>query len=319
MPSRTTIGACSGGTLLDATPGQGVLARSEVSETRCYRGALRHRWLPTPSTWVRQPRRRGLAPRTRSKRSRRPDDRGSTLELDLAVTRDGVLVVSHDRRLNPDLTRSPDGKFLDAAGPAIHSLTLAELERYDVSRLKPTTYAASFSEQQGMDGVRIPTLAAVLELVRRVEGRPRPIQRGDQDHADRVRHARPETFAAAVASLVNRTGLAARSIVRLADAGGHAPHRTRHRARGLTIDGGNGDTLQRGCPGASPWTAGLDIDDFDGSTPRLVSAARLRGLAFACRNVTHKPGGGSRSGSGDPWTVNQPSDMGNLIASGVDG
>jgi glycerophosphoryl diester phosphodiesterase len=51
----------------------------------------------------------------------------TTLELDLAMTSDGILVVSHDRRLNPDHTRTPDGKFLDAEGPAIRSLTLAQL------------------------------------------------------------------------------------------------------------------------------------------------------------------------------------------------
>ena len=34
-------------------------------------------------------------------------------------------------------------------GPAIRSLTLAEVQRYDVGRLKPgTAYAASFPEQQ---------------------------------------------------------------------------------------------------------------------------------------------------------------------------
>jgi len=43
----------------------------------------------------------------------------TTLELDLAMTSDGVLVVSHDRRLNPDHTRGPDGTFLDGEGPAI--------------------------------------------------------------------------------------------------------------------------------------------------------------------------------------------------------
>src|SRR3954468_6520425 len=53
----------------------------------------------------------------------------TTLELDLAMTRDDVVVVSHDRRLNPDHTRGPDGKFLEREGPAIRSLTLAELKR----------------------------------------------------------------------------------------------------------------------------------------------------------------------------------------------
>src|SRR3954468_6673825 len=56
----------------------------------------------------------------------------TTLELDLAMTKDDVLVVSHDRSLNPDHTRGPDGRFLDKQGPAIRSLTLVEVQRYDV-------------------------------------------------------------------------------------------------------------------------------------------------------------------------------------------
>src|SRR6476646_8394088 len=63
----------------------------------------------------------------------------TTLELDLAMTKDDVLVVSHDRRLNPDHTRGPDGAFLSKEGPAIRSLTLAEVQQYDVGRLKPGT------------------------------------------------------------------------------------------------------------------------------------------------------------------------------------
>src|SRR5215471_19016416 len=86
-------------------------------------------------------------------------DRRDHARLDLAMTSEGILVVSHDSRLNPDHTRGPDGTFLAAEGPAIRSLTLGELQRYDVGRLKPgTAYAATFPEQRGMDGVRIPTL-----------------------------------------------------------------------------------------------------------------------------------------------------------------
>jgi glycerophosphoryl diester phosphodiesterase len=250
----------------------------------------------------------------------------STLELDLAVTSDGVLVVSHDRRLNADLTRGPDGKFLDAPGPAIHSLTLAELEHYDVGRLKPgTTYAATFSEQQGRDGVRIPTLAAVFDLVRRVKAdhvrfnvETKITPTSGSDTPD------PETFAAAVASLVNRTGLAGRVSVQSFD------WRTLMAVRRiapdiervcLTIDGGNGDTLQRGRPGASPWTAGLDIDDFDGSTPRLVAAAACEVWSPLFRNLTPQSLAEAKSLGLKviPWTVNQPLDMGRLIDWGVDG
>src|ERR1043166_9059646 len=41
----------------------------------------------------------------------------TTLELDVAVTKDGVLVVHHDERLDPNTTRSPDGRFPFRARP----------------------------------------------------------------------------------------------------------------------------------------------------------------------------------------------------------
>src|SRR5262245_17195908 len=48
----------------------------------------------------------------------------TTLELDLAMTSDGILVVSHDSRLNPDHTRAPDGKFLDRKSTRLNSSNL---------------------------------------------------------------------------------------------------------------------------------------------------------------------------------------------------
>src|SRR5687767_8846109 len=90
----------------------------------------------------------------------------TTLELDLAMTKDDVLVVSHDRRLNPDHTRGPDGQFLEYEGPAIRSLTFAEVKKYDVGRLKPgSAYAKNFPEQRPLDGLRIPALVDVFALV----------------------------------------------------------------------------------------------------------------------------------------------------------
>ena len=88
-----------------------------------------------------------------------------TLELDCGITKDGVVVVHHDRRLNPDLARGPDGKWVAAPGPTIRSLTFAELQRYDVGRLRPgSEYAQRFPHQKPMDGTRIPRLDEVLKL-----------------------------------------------------------------------------------------------------------------------------------------------------------
>ncbi len=90
----------------------------------------------------------------------------TSIELDVAVTRDGVPVVSHDVRLNPDLTRDAAGAWIDGPGPLIRSLSLAQLQSYDVGRLRPgSATARSFPRQQPIDGQRIPTLAAVLEAL----------------------------------------------------------------------------------------------------------------------------------------------------------
>jgi glycerophosphoryl diester phosphodiesterase len=250
----------------------------------------------------------------------------TTLELDLAMTRDGVLVVSHDSLLNPDHTRGPDGNFLVAQGPAIRTLSLDEVKRYDVGRLKPgTAYAAAFPQQRGMDGARIPTLAEVFELVQRkgaghvrfnIETKLTPTSGADTPD--------PETFAAAFAAAVREAGLAARVTVQSFDwrtlvvMRRIAPEIERVC---LTMDGGTGDTLQRGRPGASPWTAGFDIDDVGGSTPRLVSAAGCAVWSPVYREVTPDALTEARSLGLKviPWTVNERADMSRLIALGVDG
>jgi glycerophosphoryl diester phosphodiesterase len=88
----------------------------------------------------------------------------TTLELDCGVSRDGVVVIHHDRCLNPDIARGPDGEWIRPPGPRIRELSFAELQRYDVGRLRPgSDYAERFPEQRPLDGTRIPRLSALLE------------------------------------------------------------------------------------------------------------------------------------------------------------
>jgi glycerophosphoryl diester phosphodiesterase len=250
----------------------------------------------------------------------------TTLELDLGMTKDGVIVVSHDSRLNPDHTRGPDGQFLNGAGPAIRALTLAELRRYDVGRLKPgTRYAASLPEQRPIDGATIPTLAEVFDLVRRSK-------------ADHIRFnietkitpesgaevAAPETFAAAVVRDVRQAGLQDRVAIQsfdwrtLAAVGRTAPEIARSC---ITVERQWRDNLQRGGRGASPWTAGLDIDDFESSAPRLVKAAgcAIWSPMFQDLSPTELAEAKSIGLKVVPWTVNERPQMERLIQAGVDG
>ena len=87
------------------------------------------------------------------------------LELDVAVTRDGVAVVSHDPALNPDLTRGPDAEWLSGPGPLLRDVTWRDLHRFDVGRIRPgSRTAAHFPDQAPRDGARIPRLQDVLAL-----------------------------------------------------------------------------------------------------------------------------------------------------------
>ncbi|MDP9095142.1 MAG: glycerophosphodiester phosphodiesterase, partial [Pseudomonadota bacterium] len=71
----------------------------------------------------------------------------TSFEIDIAITRDGVPVVHHDPALNPNTTRR-GSEWLDATGPLIRDMTLAELAGYDVGRLRPgSAYAAAYTSQ----------------------------------------------------------------------------------------------------------------------------------------------------------------------------
>lgn len=89
------------------------------------------------------------------------------VELDVHLTKDNVLVVHHDESLKPAIARGPDGNWVEGTNLLIKNLTFEELQSYDIGRLKPgAAYGASYPEQTAFDGERIPSLEAVIDLVR---------------------------------------------------------------------------------------------------------------------------------------------------------
>ena len=268
---------------------------------------------------------RGLAPENTLAGFARAIEAGvSTLEFDLAMTADGVVVVHHDTRLNPETTRRADGTYLTEVGPPIRTLSFEELRSYDVGRLKPRTHSAKrFATQVPADGAKIPTLAEVFELVR-------------QRRADHVRFnietklapgshdtPEPDAFARAVTEVVRASGMATRVMVQSFDwrtlrvFAELAPEL----ARSCLTSEGHFDTMQRGIDGPSPWTAGLDIDAQGGSVPRLVKAAGCAVWSPSFRDLTPERIAEAKAVGLKviPWTVNRPSDIAELIGAGVDG
>ena len=249
----------------------------------------------------------------------------NTLELDVGISRDGVLVISHDPRLNPDITRGPDGRFLDAPGPLIHASTLAELRRFELGRIKPgTRYAARFPDQVPVDGSRMPTLAELFALVRRsgntalrfdIETKLTPQAPDDT--------LPPEAFARVLIAAIREAGMAGRSSIQSFD------WRTLQAVQReapeiptvyLTVQQRWRDNVADVEAGPSPWTAGFSLRQH-GSVPALVWAAGGKvwsahhaDLDAASIQAAHALGLQVLA-----WTVNEPDQIARLIELGVDG
>ena len=135
-------------------------------------------------------------------------------ELDVGMTSDGVVVVSHDPALNPEITRDASGAWLTKRGPALWSLTRAQTCLYDVGRIRPgSPMSALFPDQTPADGARIPTLAAVLAAL--PQARFTIEVKTDPAHPDRT--APPHLLAEATLAVIAAAGAASRVVVEAFD------------------------------------------------------------------------------------------------------
>ena len=267
---------------------------------------------------------RGLMPENTLPSFQKALDLGvTTLECDMAITRDGVVVIHHDLWLNPDTTRGPDGQWLDKRGPAISELSFAELQRYDVGRLKPgTEYAKTFPDQQAVDGTRVPRLSDLFELVRKAgntrvgfdcETKLSPL--------DPTATLPPEDFARRVIAEIRKAGMQERTMIQSFD------WRTlqvvqKEAPEIRTMYLSSPRTLARAADGGpSPWLAGFDLDRHGSSVPRAVHAAG--GRIWAPNQTYLTPALRSEAQalgvSVIPWTVNEPAMINKLLDMGVDG
>ena len=238
-----------------------------------------------------------------------------SVELDVAVTADGVVVVSHDPTLDPDLTRGADGAWLDGAPPVIRTLTLAALRRFDVGRLRPGSRTALlFPAQIAVDGARVPTMQEVFQATGETL-----IDAELKTLPDRpTLTVTPEAMADALLAAAESADAMGRLRVRSFDWRGLAYLRRIRPEVPLVWLTRPGDSTAPGpwwcLPGhrgpayeavatvaaGAPWRAGW-APHINGLTIDDIRQARGLGLAVM------------------PWTANSEEDLGRLIDWGVDG
>ena len=217
----------------------------------------------------------------------------TTLELDVGVTRDAVVVIHHDRGLNPDTTRGPDGQWLALPGPLIKDLSYAELQRYDVGRIKPgSEYEKRFPHQKPVDGTRVPRLSDLFakagSKVRfNIETKVAPNETIE-----------PEPFARAVVAEVRKAKMEKRatlqsfewSVLKVVER--EAPEIP----TAYLTERKDSDPLKVQAAGGKTWSP-----DFRALTAETMAKARKIGLRVI------------------PWTVNERSDIARMLELKVDG
>jgi len=232
------------------------------------------------------------------------------IEIDVAITADGLAVVTHDPALNPDITRL-NGEWLASRGPLVQTLRAEQLAEFDIGRIRPGSgYAALYPDQHPIDGARIPSLADTLALQTRFTVELKTIATQPQWTIA------PQAMAEAVARVADQAGAASRIIVQSFDWRG--PRHLRRLRPDLIYAW---LTSEKTVTDARLWWDGPSPDDFAGSVPRAVAAegGSIWSPAFAGVTADLVAEAQSLGLMVIPWTVNRPADMRRLIGWGVDG
>lgn len=226
------------------------------------------------------------------------------IDMDVVLTREHEVLVSHDLVLNPDITRDEHGEFLapslealnnfqpDARNAynrkyAVRNLTLKELQRFDVGRLNPASaYSRLFPNQVAADGSRMPTLRDVLRFVEKATQKKIRYQvemKTDPAHPDYS--PSPETFAEAVYKVLKEEEILDRVEVQAFDFRClYELQKLDRRIRTAYLTsrdnekGGAESFLSPDPKVAGLWTGGKLLKDYGGSMPAMVKS--LGGFAW---------------------------------------
>lgn len=145
----------------------------------------------------------------------------TTLELDVHVTADKQLVLSHDDYLNPLFTLKPDGTEIDKSenkNYPIYQMTYDEIKKFDVG----TKVNKSFPDQKKMK-LSIPLLEDVIDSVQQyIKTHKRQqvfynIETKSSETGDNTLNPVPEEFIKLLMGVVNQKGITPYVIIQSAD------------------------------------------------------------------------------------------------------
>lgn len=145
----------------------------------------------------------------------------TTLEMDVVITKDKKVVLSHEPFFNHEITTKPNGKYVTEAeekGLNIYRMTYDEVKKYDVG-LKPHP---RFPQQQKLKAFK-PLLADVIDSVNKdmmTRRRPFPyynIETKCLPAGDGIYHPKPDEFVELLMAVIKEKNLEDQVIIQSFD------------------------------------------------------------------------------------------------------
>jgi len=145
----------------------------------------------------------------------------NTLEMDMQISKDGKIVISHDAFMGSNICTAPDGKPVTAADEEklkIYNLTYDEIKKYDCG----SRGNARFPEQQKMATVK-PLLSEVIDTIEKyiAEHHLPPVRYNIETKStpagDDINHPKPAVFAKMVYDLIKQKGVINKCIIQSFD------------------------------------------------------------------------------------------------------
>lgn len=208
------------------------------------------------------------------------------LELDMAVTKDGVLVVSHDPILEPPVCSGPVPKAV------IHELTLEEVRQWDCGRVQNP----AFPTQQTVPGAKMPTLDEVFALASKGNFKFNIETKIFPNHPELT--PPPDEFVRLVLAQIRKHHLESRVILQSFDF--RTLHEMKKQAPEIKLS-----ALYYGTPKSFVEICKEAGADMISPEHRLVTGEEVAAAHAAGFPVV-------------PWTADTPADWDRLIAAGVD-
>lgn len=228
-----------------------------------------------------------------------------TLEMDVHITKDGQVVVSHDPYFNAAITTTPDGKYLttkEAQAILLYKMDYAEIRKYDVG-MKPH---ADFPKQQKLP-VSKPLLSILIDSVEQFAKANHRlmmynIEIKSKKEADNINHPEPAVFAEKLIAVLKDKHVLDRSVIQSFDPRSVQVVHERYPSvqTSFLVDKNGGDKLEEQLAKLG-FVPAIYSPNYAVVTKQLVDACHAKQMKVI------------------PWTVNTTEEMQRMIDLGVDG